>query len=101
MKSETNRNNQKQKMNVIENNPLKAMFSTAEQFPLPKGPVIAESSLRQLQELYGNNNPNLDQNGSHVGALPAHTMQQHILRAAQKTANKEKLKADLMNVSLD
>lgn len=98
MQSETMRKSHKQKMNVIDENPLKTMFTAAEQYPIPKAPVIAESSLRQLQELYGK--PNLETNESHVGALPAHTMQQHI-RAAHTNANKEKLKADLMDVSLD
>lgn len=100
MRSETMRNSHKHKMNVIESNPMKTMFSAAEQYPIPRAPVIAESALRQLQGLYGKSVASSDAVESNVGALPAHTMAQHI-RAAQTSANKEKVMADLMDVSLD
>lgn len=112
MKSETKRNSQKIQMNVMEHNPLRTMFSTAEQIPIPKTPVIADSALRQLQQLYGKTNDqtsattitsigNYFENSE--GTHPAQSMIEHIRAAQQQQTRlkKDKIKSDLMNVSFD
>lgn len=88
-----------------ENDSLKALFSTRNQYPLPASPVIAESSLRQLQQLmYAKQND--PENGTRaIGTLPSKTMETHLALAARESAEKrkkeQKIKADLSDVSID
>lgn len=108
MKVQSKRTNMKQETNGMDS-PMKNLFTTADQYPIPMSPVIAESSLRQLQQLYGNTNAptanadddvNTDQS---LGTLPANSMTSHIYAARQHESRlkKEQIKADLMDVSLD
>lgn len=94
----------KQKANVVDN-PMKNLFTTADQIPIPMSPVISESSLRQLQQLYGKtpatSDGGTDQN---LGTLPANSMMAHIYAAREQEEmrqKKEQIKADLMDVSFD
>lgn len=95
----------KQKANVMDS-PMKNLFTTADQYPIPMSPVIAETSLRQLQQLYGTANapPASDgDNDQSLGTLPANTMASHLYAAREHKSSlkKEQIKADLMDVSFD
>lgn len=92
----------------IENESLKYLFSTKNQIPIPKSPVIAESSLRQLQQLMYAKQSDPDKELLSIGTLPSKTMEAHIALAARESAanaakfKREKtIKADLSDVSLD
>lgn len=105
MKVQSKRTNMKQKANVMDS-PMKNLFTTADQYPIPMSPVIAESSLRQLQQLYGTANAATasdSDNEQSLGTLPANTMKSHIIaaRGHESRLKKEQIKADLMDVSFD
>lgn len=104
MKSQSKRNYVKQKTNAMDN-PMKNLFTTADQLPIPMSPVIAESSLRQLQQLYGMTAPpatDADTDQS-LGTLPANSMMSHMYAARENESRlkKKQIAADLMDVSLD
>lgn len=106
MKVQSKRASMKQKANLIES-PMKNLFSTADQYPIPMAPVIADTSLRQLQQLYGKADAPTegeDSNGQSLGTLPANSMVAHMYAAAREQETrlkKEQIKADLMDVSFD
>lgn len=86
-----------------ENESLKVLFGTKNQFPLPMSPILPEASLRQLQQLmYAKQNDPVKEN---VGTLPSKSMEAHILLAARQNAvnfkRSQQVKADLSDVSLD
>lgn len=88
-----------------ENESLKMLFSTKNQFPIPKEPMIAESSLRQLQQLMYAKQSDPEKDQTSIGTLPSETMEAHIALAARENAAKakreKKIKASLSDVSLD
>lgn len=87
-----------------EHDSLKSLFSVRDQYPIPTAPIISKSSLHQLQQLYGKKTDNpadfVDQS---IGTLPSKTMEAHIVAARQEgeKLKKQKIKADLSDVSLD
>lgn len=86
-----------------ESNAMKSIFNAQNQHPIPMAPIMSQSALRQLQQLYGEQKSNSNADQQNLGILPANSMEAHI-RAAQlseRRSNKNKVKADLMNVSLD
>lgn len=79
---------------------FKSLFSPKDQYPLPTAPIIAQSALRQLQQLYGKRmEPQNEISDQAVGTLPSKTMEAHVLAAAKLKT--QKIKADLSDVSLD
>lgn len=103
MKAKSQPKTTKPQIASAENDSLKALFSTRNQYPLPVSPVIAESSLRQLQQLmYAKD---AEKGSRPVGTLPSKTMETHLALAARNSAEKQKeqqkIKADLSDVSLD
>lgn len=102
MKTKTTQKTRKPQIESHENDSLKSLFSTNNQYPLPASPVISESSLRQLQQLmYAKPS---DQAPQAIGTLPSRTMETHITSAREKIAKQkkeQKIKADLSDVSLD
>lgn len=105
MKVQSKRTSMKQQANVIDS-PMKNLFTTANQYPIPMAPVIADTALRQLQQLYGRTDaptaPESDSDQS-VGTLPANSMISHLAAARERQIQLEqdRLKADLMDVSFD
>lgn len=104
MKTKPSPKTKKPYIDSAENESLKVLFSTKNQFPLPKSPVIAESSLRQLQQLmYAKQSD--DKEPFAIGTLPSNTMAAHIALAARENAAKLKrdkeIKANLSDVSFD
>lgn len=86
-----------------ENESLKVLFGTKNQYPLPMIPILPESSLRQLQQLmYAKQS---DPEKEIIGTLPSKSMEAHIALAARQNAanpkRAQKVKADLSDVSLD
>lgn len=104
MKVQSKRTQVKQQTNGIDS-PMKNLFTTADQYPIPMAPVIDDSSLRQLQQLYGKSNVPTASNGDSdqsLGTLPANSMKSHFYVTREHASRlKEQIKADLMNVSLD
>lgn len=103
MKTKTTQKTRKpQTASSAENDSLKTLFSTKNQYPLPASPVISETSLRQLQQLmYAKQ---VDQAPQAVGTLPSKTMETHISAAREKIVKLKKeqdIKSDLSDVSLD
>lgn len=104
MKTKPSPKTKKPHIDPAENESLKILFSTKNQFPLPKSPVIADSSLRQLQQLmYAKQSD--DREPLEIGTLPSKTMAAHLALAARENAVKLKrdkeIKANLSDVSLD
>lgn len=104
MKTKTIEKIRKPQNSAPENDSLKSLFGTKNQYPIPLSPVISESSLRQLQQLmYSKQNDSIPPQP--VGTLPSKTMEAHLaLAARESTAKKKKtqqIKADLSDVSLD
>lgn len=81
--------------------PTRIHFNSKDQLPLPMRPIISATSLRQLQQLYTkqnrNHNSTLEQP---IGTLPSKTMESHAA-AVRAELRKEKVKADLSDVSFD
>lgn len=103
MKTKTTQKTRKpQTASSAENDSLKTLFGTKNQYPLPASPVISETSLRQLQQLmYAKQ---VDQAPQAVGTLPSKTMETHISAAREKIVKLKKeqdIKSDLSDVSLD
>lgn len=87
-----------------ESESLKSLFNTKNQYPIPAAPVIPQSSLRQLQQLYTKpNETQIDIVEQSIGTLPSKTMEAHVSAARERgeKLKKEQIKADLMDVSLD
>lgn len=86
-----------------ENESIKVLFGTRNQYPLPMVPILPESSLKQLQQLMyaKQGGPEKDS----IGTLPSRSMEAHIALAARQNAanpkKAQKVKADLSDVSLD
>lgn len=95
----------KPQTDAVENDSLKLLFSTKNQYPLPMAPVLPESSLRQLQQLMYAKQGDREKVPDAVGTLPSKTMDAHIALAARESAAKkrkeQKIKADLSDVSFD
>lgn len=90
-------------MDSDENESLKVLFNTKNQYPLPMAPILPETSLRQLQQLmYAKQS---DPEKESVGTLPSKSMEEHIALAARQNVvnfkRTQKVKADLSDVSLD
>lgn len=90
-------------MDSDENESLKVLFNTKNQYPLPMAPILPETSLRQLQQLmYAEQS---DPEKESVGTLPSKSMEEHIALAARQNVvnfkRTQKVKADLSDVSLD
>lgn len=103
MRVQSKRTSTKQKATAADS-PMKNLFTTADQYPIPMSPIIAESSLRQLQQLYGKTATTSDGSGDqNLGTLPADSMMSHLYasREQETRLKKEQIKADLMDVSLD
>lgn len=81
--------------------PAKVHFSSKDQLPLPMRPIISQSSLLQLQQLYTkqkqSQNVGIEQP---IGTLPSITMEAHAA-AVRAELRKEKIKADLSDISFD
>lgn len=81
--------------------PAKVHFSSKDQLALPMRPIISQSSLMQLQQLYtkhkGNQNVAVVQP---IGTLPSITMETHAV-AVRDELRKEKIKADLSDISFE
>lgn len=86
-----------------ENESLKLLFGTKNQYPLPMVPILPESSLRQLQQLMYAKQSGPEKES--IGTLPSKSMEAHIALAARQNAanpkRAQKVKADLSDVSLD
>lgn len=88
-------------------NPMQSLFNP--KLPvIPTVPLISQSALSQLQQLYGkqpDSTPNLTATGSSDGTLPAEKMEAHIelvkMLKNVKNFKKDKITADLSDVSLD
>lgn len=104
MKGKSSTKTKKPHIDPVENDSLKVLFGTKNQYPLPKSPVIAETALRQLQQLmYAKQSD--DKESLAIGTLPSKTMEAHIVLAARENAAKLKrnkaVEADLSDVSFD
>lgn len=101
MKTKTTQKTRKPQIASDEDDSLKTLFSTKNQYPLPASPVISETSLRQLQQLmYAKQNDTPQA----IGTLPSKTMEAHISAAREKVTKirkEQQIKADLSDVSLD
>lgn len=103
MKTKTTQKAHKSHVGSAENESLTVLFGAKNQYPIPASPVIAESSLKQLQQLmYAKPSDSIPRS---IGTLPSKTMERHIdLAARENTAklkNDAKIKADLSDVSID
>lgn len=98
MKTKTTQKTRKPQ--TADNESLKSIFQTKDQYPIPAVPIIAQSSLRQLQQLYGKQIEIKNEAAEQpIGTLPSKTMEAHILAAAK--LKKDHVTSDLMDVSLD
>lgn len=79
----------------------KVHFNSKDQLPIPLQPIISQSALRQLQQLYvkQSDKPHTTIEQP-IGTLPSITMEAHAT-AVRTQLRKEKPKVDLSDVSLD
>lgn len=103
MRAKTPTKSSKPIADTNENESLKVLFNTKNQFPLPMAPILPESSLRQLQQLmYAKQN---DAEKESIGTLPSKSMEAHYALAARQNAahfkRSQTVKAELSDVSLD
>lgn len=84
-----------------ENDSVKTLFSAKDQYPIPMVPIISQTSLKQLQQLYSKQNEQQnDTIEQTIGTLPSKTMEAHVI-AAREELKKERVKAELSDVSID
>lgn len=99
MKTKTTNHNAQQPQNA-ENDSFKSLFGPRNQYPVPTTSMMDPSALRQLQQLYDKRNEQPRELADQaIGTLPSYAMEAHVLAAAKLRT--ERIKSDLMNVSLD